>query len=90
MRRPGKSGSGGWGNPRHCCKLAMLALAAVVAGSTSGSLARAAAAPRYEPRSPLPVLEPAPAGTVVFDDDGGRVQIVPRREIGRASCRERV
>jgi hypothetical protein len=65
-------------------KLAMLALAAVVAGWTSGSLApaAAAAAPRDESRSFLPaVLEAAPAGTVVFDDDGGRVQIVPRRAV---------
>jgi hypothetical protein len=62
-------------------KLAMLALAGVVAGSTAGNLALAAAASRDEPRSSLPVLEPAPAGTVVFDDDGGRVQIVPRRAV---------
>jgi hypothetical protein len=70
MRRPCKSGS----------KLAMLALMGMVVGSTFGNLAlAAAAAPRDEPRPSLPVLEPAPAGTVVFDDDGGRVQIVPRR-----------
>jgi len=75
MRRPCTS---------HSRKLTMLALAAVVAGWTSGSLApaAAAAAPRNEPRSSLlPVLEAAPAGTVVFDDDGGRVQIVPRRAV---------
>jgi hypothetical protein len=74
MRRPCTSSSR---------KLAMLALAAVVAGWTSGSLAPAAAAPpRDEPRSSLPaVLEAAPAGTVVFDDDGGRVQVVPRRGV---------
>ena len=81
MRRPGKLGSGGWGNPGHYRTLAMLALTAVVVGSTSGSLALAAAPPRGEPRSSLPVLDPAPAGTVVFDDDGGRVQIVPRRAV---------
>jgi hypothetical protein len=71
MRRPCKLGS----------KLAMLALMGMVVGSISGSLALAAAAPRDEPRSSLPVLEPAPAGTVVFDDDGGRAQIVPRRAV---------
>jgi hypothetical protein len=65
----------------------MLVLTGAVAGSTSGNLALATAAPRDEPRSGLPVLEPAPAGTVVFDDDGGRVQIVPRRAVppGEAS-----
>jgi hypothetical protein len=66
-------------------QLTMLALAAVVAGWIPGSLApaaAAAAAPRDEPQSSLPaVLEAAPAGTVVFDDDGGRVQIVPRRAV---------
>jgi len=62
-------------------KLAMLAFAALAVGSTSGALTPAAAAPRDAPRSPLPVLEPAPAGTVVFDDDGGRAQIVPRRAV---------
>ena len=67
MRRPGK--------------LAMLALTGMVVGSAAGNRALAAAAPRDEPRSSLPVLEPAPAGTVVFDDDGGRVQIVPRRAV---------
>jgi hypothetical protein len=71
MRRPCKLGS----------NLAMLALMGAVVGWTSGNLALAAAAPRDEPRSALPVLEPAPAGTVVFDDDGGRVQIVPRRAV---------
>src|SRR5258708_11521621 len=81
MGRPGKGGSEGGGNPGPRRTLAMLALTAVVVVSPSGSLALAAAPPRGEPRSSLPVLEPAPAGTVVFDDDGGRVQIVPRRAV---------
>src|SRR5258708_22965166 len=59
----------------------MMVLPGGVVGSTLGTLALAAAAPRSEPRSPLPVLEAAPPGTVVFDDDGGRVQIVPRRAV---------
>jgi hypothetical protein len=79
MRRPGKLRS--VLVDHHYRKLAMLALAGVVVVSTSGNLALAAAASRDELRSPLPVLEPAPAGTVVFDDDGGRVQIVPRRAV---------
>jgi hypothetical protein len=66
---------------RRPCNLTMMALTGVVVGSTLGNFALAAAAPRDEPRSPLPVLAAAPPGTVVFDDDGGRVQIVPRRAV---------
>jgi hypothetical protein len=66
---------------RRPSKLTMMVLTGAVVGSTVGNLALAAAAPRSEPRSPLPVLEAAPPGTVVFDDDGGRVQIVPRRVV---------
>ncbi len=50
--------------------------AALGLGLALGCLASAfAAAPA--------VLENAPKGTVLFDDDGGRVQIVPRRSIVR-------
>jgi hypothetical protein len=66
---------------RRPCNLTMMALTGVVVGSTLGNFALAAAAPCDEPRSPLPVLAAAPPGTVVFDDDGGRVQIVPRRAV---------
>jgi hypothetical protein len=66
---------------RRPCNLTMMALTGVVVGSTLGNFALAAAAPLDEPRSPLPVLAAAPPGTVVFDDDGGRVQIVPRRAV---------
>lgn len=35
-----------------------------------------------KPQAPAPaVLENAPRGTVVFDDDGGRAQIVPRKAV---------
>ncbi|HYL04528.1 MAG TPA: hypothetical protein VE075_00710 [Thermoanaerobaculia bacterium] len=66
---------------RRPSMLAMMALTGAVVGSACGNFALAAAAPKDEPRSPLPVLEQAPPGTVVFDDDGGRVQIVPRRAV---------
>jgi len=66
---------------RRPSKLTMMVLTSAVVGSTVGNFALAAVAPRDEPRSPLPVLEPAPPGTVVFDDDGGRVQIVPLRAV---------
>lgn len=39
-----------------------------------------AAPPQKAPR-PAAVLDDAPAGTVVMDDDDGRVQIVPRRAV---------
>ena len=55
------------------CTLATLAL--ILA---AGRLDAAAADPSRERGTPPAVLEAAPAGTVVMDDDGGRVQIVPR------------
>jgi hypothetical protein len=58
----------------RACTLATLALIV-----TSGSVARAAG----KPQAPAPpaVLEAAPKGTVVFDDDGGRTQIIPRKAV---------
>jgi hypothetical protein len=49
---------------------------------TGGSLARAAQdapKPLSQTSPAAAVLEHAPKGTVVFDDDGGRAQIVPRQ-----------
>ncbi|HVT19071.1 MAG TPA: hypothetical protein VHQ90_23195 [Thermoanaerobaculia bacterium] len=57
--------------------LAILALA-LAPGGLAPSATAAAPSSRQVP-SPPAVLELAPAGTVVFDDDGGRVQIIPRR-----------
>jgi hypothetical protein len=58
------------------CTLATLLLA-LTAGYGG---AAAAGAPRREGGAPAPpaMLEPAPAGSVVMDDDGGRVEIVSR------------
>ena len=46
---------------------------------TLGSAALAQEAQKAPVATPPAVLENAPAGTVVFDDDGGRAQIVPKR-----------
>src|SRR5436853_6621324 len=48
---------------------------------TLGGVARAAQAAEARQSTAAPVLENAPAGTVVFDDDGGRAQIIPRKEV---------
>src|ERR1700759_2351676 len=49
--------------------------------------ARAVEAPQAPTAAaPAAVLENAPAGTVVFDDDGGRAQIVPRRGAGKRAA----
>jgi len=45
---------------------------------TGGSVSRAAEKPQ-PPASAI--LENAPRGTVVFDDDGGRAQIIPRKTV---------
>src|SRR5262245_23784303 len=53
-------------------------LATLALTLTGGTASRAA----ETPQAPAPaVLENAPRGTVVFDDDGGRAQIVPRKAV---------
>lgn len=53
-------------------------LATLALTLTGGAASRAA----EKPQAPAPaVLENAPRGTVVFDDDGGRAQIVPRQAV---------
>jgi len=52
-----------------------LILAALALVSMGGTVSLAAAQPQTAPA----VLEHAPKGTVVFDDDGGRAQIIPRQ-----------
>jgi hypothetical protein len=46
--------------------------------STLGSVAWAGELADKKLQTPPAVLEAAPAGTVVFDDDGGRAQVIPR------------
>ncbi|HEY2294575.1 MAG TPA: hypothetical protein VGM86_28070 [Thermoanaerobaculia bacterium] len=53
-------------------------LATLALTLTGGAASRAAEKPQA---SAPAVLEHAPRGTVVFDDDGGRAQIVPRRAV---------
>ncbi len=56
---------------------------------TLSGVARAAEAPLAEAAvaaPPAAVLENAPAGTVVFDDDGGRAQIVPKRAVEKRAA----
>lgn len=62
----------------RACILATLALSL-----TSGSVSRAAEKPQPQVQTPpaSAILQHAPKGTVVFDDDGGRAQIIPRREV---------
>jgi hypothetical protein len=56
-------------------------LATLALTLTGGSLSRAA----EKPQAPVPpasaILENAPRGTVVFDNDGGRAQIIPRKAV---------
>jgi hypothetical protein len=53
-------------------------LATLALTLTGGAASRAA----EKPQAPAPaVLENAPRGTVVFDNDGGRAQIVPRQAV---------
>jgi hypothetical protein len=46
--------------------------------SALGSVAWAGEVQDKQLQTPPAVLEAAPAGTVVFDDDGGRAQVIPR------------
>jgi hypothetical protein len=48
---------------------------------TVSSVARAGEVAEKQLQAPPAVLESAPAGTVVFDDDGGRAQIIPRQAV---------
>ncbi len=53
-------------------------LATLALTLTGGAASRAA----EKPQAPAPaILENAPRGTVVFDDDGGRAQIIPRKAV---------
>ncbi len=59
-------------------------LTTLALGLAIGSLSPVSGAPRATPpAAPEAFLAAAPKGTVVFDDDGGRVQIVPRRPVAR-------
>jgi hypothetical protein len=49
--------------------------------SALGSVAWAGEISDQQLQTPPAVLEGAPAGTVVFDDDGGRAQIIPRQSV---------
>lgn len=53
--------------------VAVVVLAALWGGAAGAQEARGGAAPADRPA----LLERAPEGTVVFDDDGGRVQVIP-------------
>src|SRR5437016_1605331 len=53
-----------------------LLLALALSSGAGALLAGDSPAP---PSGPPPVLEAAPEGTVVFDDDGGRAQVIPRQ-----------
>ena len=55
-------------------------LATLALTLTGGSTSRAAEKPQTPPPAPA-ILENAPRGTVVFDDDGGRAQIIPRKAV---------
>jgi len=54
-------------------------LATLALTLTGGAASRAAEKPQAPPASAI--LENAPRGTVVFDGDGGRAQIVPRKAV---------
>ena len=60
------------------CTLASLAFILIL-----GGVARAQEAPRAETAAPPAVLEGAPAGTVAFDDDGLRAQIIPKEKVAK-------
>jgi len=54
---------------------------------TLGSTVRAQETPQAAPTvAPPAVLEHAPAGTVVFDDDGGRAQIIPKKGVAKSAA----
>src|SRR6185369_286992 len=63
------------------CTLATLAFTL-----TLGGVSRAAEAPQAEVAAPPAVLENAPAGTVVFDDDGGRAQVIPKQAVAKRAA----
>jgi hypothetical protein len=56
-------------------------LATLALALTGGSVSRAAEKPQPVPPPASAILQNAPKGTVVFDDDGGRAQIIPRRAV---------
>ncbi len=56
-------------------------LATLALALTGGSAARAAEKPQPPAPPASAILQNAPKGTVVFDDDGGRAQIIPRRAV---------
>lgn len=56
-------------------------LATLALTLTGGSASRAAETPRTPPPPASAILENAPRGTVVFDNDGGRAQIIPRKAV---------
>ncbi|HEY3568788.1 MAG TPA: hypothetical protein VGP73_12705 [Thermoanaerobaculia bacterium] len=55
-------------------------LATLALTLTGGSASRAAEKPQTPPPASA-ILENAPRGTVVFDGDGGRAQIIPRKAV---------
>lgn len=57
-----------------------LILATLALTLTGGSASRAAEKPQTPPPASA-ILENAPRGTVVFDDDGGRAQIIPHKAV---------
>src|SRR4051794_20297911 len=56
--------------------LATLALTLI-----GGAVSQAAQKPQMQAPSASAILESATPGTVVFDDDGGRAQIIPRQAV---------
>jgi hypothetical protein len=58
-----------------------LILATLALVATGGSASLAAGQPQPPAPAAAAVLDHAPKGTVVFDDDGGRAQIVPRTAV---------
>jgi hypothetical protein len=48
---------------------------------TGGSASYAAETPQAQAQPAPAVLQSAPKGTVAFDDDGGRAQIIPRKAV---------
>lgn len=61
-------------------------LATLALTLTGGSASRAAEKPQTPAPPASAILENAPRGTVVFDNDGGRAQIIPRRAVPSAEA----
>jgi hypothetical protein len=64
--------------------LTLTMLALVLTGGSAANAANASSAteqPQAQAQPAPAILEGAPKGTVVFDDDGGRAQIIPRKEV---------